>query len=78
MIRRRRSTAARFGSGLAWTFSADLSQVVVPAHVTIGNQVYFRSSDGTIMPMKKDQPPPDLKYFKRGRTEGCRPECGWN
>lgn len=35
------------------------------AHVTIGNQVYFRSADGTIMPMKKDQPPPDLKYFKR-------------
>jgi hypothetical protein len=37
------------------------------AHVTIGNQVYFRSSDGTIMPMKKDQPPPDLKYFKQPR-----------
>jgi hypothetical protein len=35
------------------------------AHVTIGDQVYFRSADGTIMPMKKDQPPPDLKYFKR-------------
>ncbi len=35
------------------------------AHVTIGDQVYFKSADGTIMPMKKDQPPPDLKYFKR-------------
>ena len=35
------------------------------AHVTIGKEVYFRSADGTIMPMKKDQPPPDLKYFKR-------------
>jgi hypothetical protein len=35
------------------------------AHVTIGKQVYFLSADGTIMPMKKDQPPPDLKYFKR-------------
>jgi hypothetical protein len=35
------------------------------AHVTIGNEVYFRSADGTIMPMKKDQPPPDLKYFGR-------------
>jgi hypothetical protein len=34
------------------------------AHVTIGKEVYFRSADGTIMPMKKDQPPPDLKYFK--------------
>ena len=36
------------------------------AHVTIGKEVYFRSSDGTIMPMKKGQLPPDLKYFKRG------------
>ena len=36
------------------------------AHVTIGTEVYFRSADGTtIMPMKKDQPPPDLRYFKR-------------
>ena len=37
------------------------------AHVTIGDQVYFRSGDGTIMPMKKDQPPPDLKYFNQGK-----------
>jgi hypothetical protein len=36
------------------------------AHITIGTEVYFRSADGTtIMPMKKDQPPPDLRYFKR-------------
>jgi hypothetical protein len=38
------------------------------AHVTIGKQVYFLSGDGTIMPMKKDQPPPDLKYFKRAQN----------
>ena len=31
---------------------------------TIGNQVYFRSADGTFMPMKKDQSPPDLKVFQ--------------
>jgi hypothetical protein len=37
------------------------------AHVTIGAQVYFLSADGTIMPMKKDQPPPDLKYFQQGK-----------
>jgi hypothetical protein len=37
------------------------------AHVTIGKEVYFRSADGTIMPMKKDQPPPDLKYFKQSQ-----------
>jgi hypothetical protein len=35
------------------------------AHVTIGKEVYFSSGDGTIMPMKKGQPAPDLKYFKR-------------
>ena len=33
------------------------------AHVTIGKESYFLSGDGTIMPMRKDQPPPDLKYF---------------
>jgi hypothetical protein len=31
--------------------------------VTIGSQVYYLSADGTIMPIKKNQPPPDLKYF---------------
>jgi hypothetical protein len=25
----------------------------------------FKSADGTIMLMKKGQPPPDLKYFKQ-------------
>jgi hypothetical protein len=35
------------------------------AHVTICTEVYFLSADGTIMPMKKGQPPPDLKYFKQ-------------
>jgi hypothetical protein len=33
------------------------------AHVTIGKESYFLSGDGTIMPSRKDQPPPDLKYF---------------
>jgi hypothetical protein len=34
-------------------------------HVVIGDEHYFRSADGLLMPTKKDQPPPDLKYFKR-------------
>ena len=38
------------------------------AHVTIGKEVYFLSADGTIMPMKKGQPPPDLKYFNQTRN----------
>ena len=37
-------------------------------HVTIGKEVYFLSGDGTIMPMKKNQPPPDLKYFNQTRN----------
>ena len=36
-------------------------------HVAIGNENYFLSADGHLMPAKKDQPPPDLKYFKQSR-----------
>jgi len=34
-------------------------------HVHIGKESYFLSGDGYLMPAKKDQPPPDLRYFKR-------------
>jgi hypothetical protein len=30
----------------------------------VGNETYFKSADGTIMPAVKDQPPPDLRYFE--------------
>ncbi len=33
-------------------------------HVLIGNEDYFLSAAGLLMPSKKDQPPPDLRYFK--------------
>jgi hypothetical protein len=33
--------------------------------VTIGKEVYYLSADGTIMPIKKNQAPPDLKYFNQ-------------
>ena len=36
-------------------------------HVGIGDEVYFLSADGLLMPAKKDQPPPDLRYFKQTR-----------
>jgi hypothetical protein len=36
-------------------------------HVDIAGQAYFLSSDGLLMPTLKDQPPPDLKYFKQTR-----------
>ena len=34
-------------------------------HVQIGNEDYFISLDGYLMPAKKNQEPPDLKYFKQ-------------
>jgi hypothetical protein len=33
--------------------------------VAIGKESYFMSADGLLMPVRKDQPPPDLRYFKR-------------
>jgi hypothetical protein len=34
------------------------------ATIVIGEENYFLSADGLLMPAKKDQPPPDLRYFK--------------
>jgi hypothetical protein len=33
--------------------------------VNIGGTAYFLSWDGYLMPTRKDQPPPDLRYFKQ-------------
>ena len=38
-------------------------------YVAIGKEIYFLSGDGNLMPAKKDQAPPDLKYFKRGAPQ---------
>jgi hypothetical protein len=35
--------------------------------IVIGKENYFMSADGLLMPAKKDQPPPDLKYFKQSQ-----------
>ena len=35
-------------------------------YVGIGKEVYYLSGDGNLMPAKKEQEPPDLRYFKRG------------
>jgi len=32
-------------------------------HVVVGKENYFLSADGLLMPVRKDQPPPDLRYF---------------
>jgi hypothetical protein len=36
-------------------------------HVMIGNERYFLSGDGLLMPTRKDQPPPDLRYFNKAQ-----------
>ena len=37
------------------------------ALVGIGNELYYLSGDGMLMPGRKDQPPPDLRYFNQTR-----------
>ena len=34
-------------------------------HIIIGKENYFLSADGLLMPAKRDQTPPDLRYFKQ-------------
>jgi hypothetical protein len=36
-------------------------------HVVIGKDAYFLSADGLLMPTKKGQEPPDLRYFRQSR-----------
>jgi hypothetical protein len=33
--------------------------------IAIGKESYYMSADGLLMPVRKDQPPPDLRYFKQ-------------
>jgi len=33
-------------------------------HVIVGREAYLISADGYLMPTRKDQPPPDTRYFK--------------
>jgi hypothetical protein len=34
-------------------------------HVEIAGEGYFLSAEGLLMPTRKDQPPPDLRFFKQ-------------
>jgi hypothetical protein len=34
------------------------------AQIALGKENYFLSADGALMPTRRDQPPPDLRYFK--------------
>jgi hypothetical protein len=35
--------------------------------VEIGKELYFKGADNNLLPTRKDQPPPDLKYFNQPR-----------
>ena len=37
------------------------------SHMRIGNENYMLSADGYLMPAKKNQAPPDLKYFQQSQ-----------
>jgi len=37
------------------------------AQIVLGGNNYFLSADGLLMPTRKDQPPPDLRYFKKSQ-----------
>jgi len=44
-----------------WT---ETSCIETNSMVAIGRESYFMSADGMLMPVRKNQPPPDLRYFK--------------
>ena len=35
--------------------------------IRIGNELYFKGADDNLLPTRKDQPPPDLRYFNQSR-----------
>ena len=39
------------------------------SHVQIRNETYFLSADGKLTPAKKDQPPPNFRYFNATRQQ---------
>jgi hypothetical protein len=38
-------------------------------HIRVGTEEYFISADGYLMPTRKDQPPPDTRYFSQARKQ---------
>jgi len=37
------------------------------ALIRVGKEEYFQSWDGYLMPIRKNQAPPDLRYFEPGK-----------
>ena len=40
-------------------------QASSPSMIAIANESYFLDFEGNLMPVRKDQSPPDLRYFKK-------------
>jgi hypothetical protein len=54
-----RRSAARFP---IWTEqNCPLTSVLI----NLRGEIYFKGADGTLLPTRKDQPPPDLRYFNQ-------------
>jgi hypothetical protein len=43
-------------------------------HVIIGKEGYMLSADGSLMPVRKNQPPPDLRSFNQSLSLAARPQ----
>ncbi len=39
----------------------------ITANIQIGSELYYLSADHELMPTRKEQPPPDLRYFNQSR-----------
>ncbi len=61
-----------------WTITRSYTRVQNPVwteqicsednhHVLIGKENYYISEDGYLLPVRKGQPPPDLKYFNQAK-----------
>jgi hypothetical protein len=44
---------------------ADQECSAMTANMLIGSELYYLSADRDLMPTRKDQPPPDFRYFKQ-------------
>lgn len=66
-----------------WTVTRDYNRAQHPVwpeylcaeannHILIGDQFYFRSGDGYLMPAYKNQAPPDLRDFDQAAANGSR------
>jgi hypothetical protein len=51
--------------GAAYPIHTDQNCAADTANMLIGNELYYLSADRQLMPTRKQQPPPDLRYFNQ-------------